>query len=243
MNTREEALPSNGLLASLDPGEWAALQGHFERVKVARRAELLRPDDQHEYLWFPEGGVFSLVLPTVDGTCVEILITGNEGILGLPACFGVNRAVTRTIAQFDTTALRIPLAAFTRAVPPGHPLFANIQRFAGVTLIALAQLSACNRLHSSEQRLCRWLLSVRDRLHTNDLEITHEFLALMLGTRRPSITAVAGAMQKRGILRYHRSAITILDERHLLSSACECYGAIRKSYEAAGITSPPPRSQ
>lgn len=236
-------MPSNGLLASLEPKEWAALQRHFERVHVERHEELVRPDDAHEYLWFPEGGVFSLVLPTVDGTCVEIMLTGNEGILGLPACFGVNRAVTRTIAQFDATAMRIPLNTFMETVRPGGPLLSSIQRFAGATLIVLAYLSACNRLHSSEQRLCRWLLAVRDRLHTNDLEITHEFLALMLGTRRPSITAVAGALQKRGILRYHRSSITILDECRLRASACECYEAIRKSYAAAGLTSPPPRSQ
>lgn len=243
MSPRQEALPSNGLLSSLCRDDWAPLQRFFERVPVTRKQEILRPDEPYQYLWFPEGGVYSLVLPTTDGTCVEILTTGNEGVLGLPAFFGVERAVTRTVVQFDATALRIRLDTFTQVVPPDHPLVRRIQRFAGATLMALAQISACNRLHTSEQRFCRWLLCVRDRLQTDNLEITHEFLALMLGTRRPSVTAVASALQERGIVRYHRSFISIVDAEQLHDYACECYDAILKSYAAAGVTWQPRRSR
>jgi CRP-like cAMP-binding protein len=222
------AASANALLETVSRSDWASLGEHFERIAVTQRQDIVRAEEPYQYLWFPESGVYSHLIGTKDGTGVDVSITGSEGVIGIPGLFGIERPITRTVAQFDGAALRIPIDRFLETVGRDHALFRAIERYSGAMLLVVAQLSACNRLHSAEQRLCRWLLSVRDRLHRNDIRITHEFLALMLGTRRPSVTEVANKMQKRGLIRYERGFITIFDVEQLRDCACECYDVVRR---------------
>lgn len=221
---------SNRLIASLKQPEWERWEPHFERVELAQRQELFGPDEPLKYLWFPENGVCSLVVESSDGGSVEVAIAGREGMLGLPAIFGARHAATRAVAQMKSTALRIRAEDFLRELHDDHPLLDHLERYAAVTLSALSQIAGCNRLHRTEQRLCRWLLMVRDRVEADELPMTHDFLALMMGTRRPSVTEAAQHLQQEGLIRYERGVIEYADVPGLQERACECYGIIRALY-------------
>jgi len=226
---------SNALLASLDVSDWSKWEPYFERIELKHRQELLRPDDRLEYLWFPEGGVQSQVIESLEGGSVEVAIVGSEGVVGLPGIFGVRHMATRTIAQLETTAMRIRLDDFSKHLQRDHPLLRRLESYAAATLGSLSQIAGCNRLHSPEQRLCRWLLMVRNRVHADTLPMTHEFLSLMLGTRRASVTEVAQTLQKRRLINYERGSLEFLDVSGLEQCACECYEIINGIYSNAGI--------
>ncbi len=225
----------NSLLASLGAPEWAKWEPYFERVHLKLREELLRPDDTLEFLWFPEGGVQSQVIESSEGGSVEVAIVGSEGVVGLPGIFGVRHMATRTIVQVETDAMRIRLNDFRKHLLPDHALLRRLERYAAATLGSLSQIAGCNRLHSPEQRLCRWLLMVRNRLDTDSIPMTHEFLSLMLGTRRASVTEVAQALQGRNLIAYERGTLEFLNVAGLERFTCECYQIINQIYKNAGI--------
>lgn len=222
---------SNRLIASLEDGVWRHWAPYFERIALSQREELFGPDDPLAYLWFPENGVCSQVVESGNGGSVEVAITGREGVVGLPAIFGAKHAATRAVAQMSMSVLRIRVDDFMRHLHADHPLLHSLERYAAITLSSLSQIAGCNRLHRTEQRLCRWLLMVRDRVGEDELPITHDFLALMMGTRRSSVTEVAQRLQQRGLIRYERGVISYTDVAGLKEAACECYGIIRRLYD------------
>lgn len=218
----------NRLIASLQDDARRHWQPYFERIALSQREELFGPDDPLEYLWFPENGVCSQVVESSNGGSVEIAITGREGVVGLPAIFGAKHAATRAVAQMSMSVLRIRVDQFMGNLHGEHPLLHQLERYAAVTLSCLAQIAGCNRLHRTEQRLCRWLLMVRDRAGEDTLPMTHDFLSLMVGTRRSSVTEAAQRLQQRGLIRYERGTMTYADVEGLEEAACECYGIIRR---------------
>jgi CRP-like cAMP-binding protein len=162
---------------------------------------------------------------------VEVGIIGREGIVGLPAVFGVSLAAAQGVAQMDLSALRIRVTDFHEHLSANRALLSRIERYAAVRFGCLAQTAACNRLHRTHQRLCRWLLLVRDLAGSNELPITHEFLGLMLGARRASVSEAAAELQARGLIRYEPGMLHYLDVAGVEELACECYGIIRRLHE------------
>lgn len=225
----------NKLLASLDSNAWSKWMPCFERVHLEAREEILRPDDVLQYLWFPEGGVQSQMIETLEGGSVEVSLVGSEGVIGVPGVFGVRHMATRTIAQLETTALRIRLDDFSEHLDHEHPLLRRLERYAAAMLGTLSQIAGCNRLHSPEQRLCRWLLMVRKRVNEDRIPITHEFLSLMLGTRRSSVSEVASELQRRGLIRYDRGWLDFINLAGLKRYTCECYEVVNRIYRKSGI--------
>ena len=221
----------NALLNSLTPDVWSAWEPHFERVSLGYREELLHPGEPVRYLWFPESGIQSQVVETLDGESVEVAVVGPEGMVGLPAVFGVPYSNNRTIAQTDSDVWRVSVDEFRRNLHADHPLLRRLERYAAAVMGSLAQIAACNRLHSAEERLCRWLLIVHDRAGRNRIPMTHEFLSLMLGTRRATVSDVANSLQDRGLIRYEPGAIEFVNVPAIEKAACECYGVIRWMFE------------
>jgi CRP-like cAMP-binding protein len=206
---------------------------YFERVEVRAHELLFAPDEPLDYLWFPESGVCSQVVESSEGRSVEVGLCGSEGMLGLAVVFGARYPAARAVAQMDLTALRIGVEEFlSRSRDLGDALLGRLERYAARRLGIVAQIAACNRLHKIEQRLCRWLLMVRDLAGADRIPITHETLALMLGTRRASVTETAGHLQERALIRYDRGTLEFLDVNGLEGCACECYGVIRRLNDA-----------
>jgi CRP-like cAMP-binding protein len=223
----------NHLLGSLTLDEWGAWEPYFERVPLGYRQELLHPVERITHLWFPEGGVQSQVVETLDGDSVEVALIGAEGVVGLPAVFGVCHSANRTVVQMETTAWRIRVDEFRRRLHPEYPLLRRIERYAAAVLGSISQIAACNRLHHVEQRVCRWLLTVHDRVQRDRIPMTHEFLSLMLGTRRATVTDVVHELQKRNLIRYEPGNIEFIDVQGLHEHACECYDVIRTLFETS----------
>lgn len=224
--------PNNSLLESLPADDWQRWQPYFQYCEVPIRKQLYGLDEAIDYLWFPEDGVFSQVIEGSRGGSVEVAVIGFEGMIGLPAVFGARKTPTRVVAQTPASALRIRIDDFFGNLCGDDPLLRRLERYAAVRLSVLAQIAGCNRLHRTEQRLCRWLLMVHDRARCDRLPMTHEFLALMLGTRRAAVTEVAHQLQQEGLIHYERGTIEFANRAGLEARACECYDAIRSLYAA-----------
>jgi len=165
------------------------------------------------------------------GKTVEAGLVGKEGIVGLPAVAGRKRSPLREVVQISGDGFRIRIAALRNMLKLSPVLDGNLKRYASIFGMQVAQTAACNRLHDTDRRLARWILMALDRVDTAQLHITHDFLATMLGTDRSSVSVAAGVLQKRGIIKYSRGMVKILDRQHLETSACECYRVIQDSTE------------
>jgi CRP-like cAMP-binding protein len=161
-----------------------------------------------------------------DGTMVEIATVGREGITGLPAALNGDLSVAHTLVQAETAiSYRMPATAFHEEMDRHGVLYDLVNRYHHALVGMIMQSTACNAIHSVEQRLARWLLMAQDRVEANDFPMTQEFLAMMLGASRPTVTVVAGTLQSAGLITYHRGHITIQDRERLESASCECYRA------------------
>jgi CRP-like cAMP-binding protein len=181
-----------------------------------------------QFTHFLNQGLVSLVVQTSDGRGVEVAVIGREGAVGAPLAFGIERRPYRAMMQIPGSALRIESAALEDKLPKTPVLQLALRRYILVRGLQVAQIAACNRLHEIDQRLARWLLMCRDRVDSDLLPVTHELLAQMLGTGRPSVSLAAGEFQKTGIIENTRGAVRILNRRELESAACECYRAIEQ---------------
>lgn len=205
---------------------------------------LVAAGDETDELVFPLTAVCSVVVDTEEGGTVEAGVVGRDGAVPVSALLGLRHAQRRTMVQVAGDALIGPASLIDRAESP----LANVgRRYAATFLMQASQGTACNRLHALEQRAARWLLQVHDRVLRDTFPMTHEFLALMLGAHRPSVTLAAQMLQRAGMVEYSRGQLTITDRRLLEGAACECYAAIRDEYEramgmplsAAGAEMPP----
>jgi CRP-like cAMP-binding protein len=221
----------NRLLAALPADDYARLLPHLETISLPFKQILHAPDEPIAHVYFVTEGVVSLVHFSAEGTAVEVATIGNEGMVGLPVFLGAESTPGQALAQVPGAALRMPAAVFRRAVPPGSPLHALLQRYTHALMVQMAQGVACNRLHPIAARAARWLLQTRDRVRTDAFPLTQEFLAEMLGTRRAAVSQAAGQLQRAGLITYARGVITIRDRTRLEEAACACYGIIRTAYD------------
>jgi CRP-like cAMP-binding protein len=226
------ALPvTNRLLDRLSAKDRAHVIGACEMVELTFAEVLDEPGEAIRNVYFPTGGFVSLLATLDRKHHLEVALTGNEGIYGVPIALGVPLSPVHAMVQGGGTAWRMSAAAFRRELVRVPALRDNVGRYLFVVMSQLIQTSGCNRFHQVEQRLARWLLMTADRAHTPTFRITHEFLAYMLGVRRVGITEAAGALQKHKLISYKRGLVTILDRRGLEQSACGCYRADITTYD------------
>ncbi|MCU0549378.1 MAG: Crp/Fnr family transcriptional regulator [Leptolyngbya sp. Prado105] len=184
-----------------------------------------------EYVYFPNYGVVSTVTITEEGETVEAATIGNEGMTGIHAILGVEQVSLQAIVQVAGDGMRMRIDAFRREVTPGTRLHELLLRYIQALISQLSQTVACNRLHSVEERCCRWLLTCHDRVPSDEFFLTQELLSQMLGVRRASVSVVAAILQKAGFITYSRGKIRILDRLGLESAACECYSVVKAEFD------------
>jgi CRP-like cAMP-binding protein len=223
-------LAGNRLLADLPPTELERVRAASERVRARMREVLYDQGGPMEYAYFPQDGVFSLVVETGDGSIIETLTIGNEGMVGLPAVMGARRSPTRAICQIGGWALRVPVAVLV-AAPRTGVLFGRLTRYAQAQLTSLSRSVACNRLHSAKQRYARWVLTTHDRVGTDEFPVTQDFLAQMLGVTRPTVSLIAQELQAAGCIHSAQGRLTVEDRAGLERAACECYAATRQAFD------------
>ena len=225
----------NAVLLSIPFDEFALLRPHLEWAELPRRLILQDTGLRIEYAYFLNGGMVSLVVLTRDGRSVEVAIVGKEGMIGTPLAVGLRQGPYRAITQIAGQGLRIKSDALEETLRSAPGLRLILNRYVLIQGLQIAQIAACNRLHEIEQRLARWLLMCQDRVNSDLLPITHEFLAQMLGTGRPSVSLSAGMLQRAGLIENLRGTVKILNRGELENSACECYRAILHFNSAFGI--------
>jgi CRP-like cAMP-binding protein len=216
----------NHLLAALVPEEMRRLREDLELVTLARRATLHESGARLRHAYFPTSAVISIMHVTAEGTSSEVGVVANEGLVG--ACALLSGAEPlRAVVRSPGYAYRIRLAPLREEFQRGARLHRVVLRYACSLIAQLAQTAACNRRHSVDQQLCRWLLTGVDRMPSNELTITQEGIASMLGVRREGVTEAASGLQKAGLIRYSRGRIVVLTREKLEARACECYKLLR----------------
>jgi len=218
----------NEILLRLSNGESEALFSKLELVRLKVHHLLHEPGDALKSVYFCNSGMISILSVFPDGKSVEVGLVGKEGVVGLPLLVGFHTAPTRAISQIDATAFRVDGEALMALLPKSPVLERSLQQYSLVFTMEITQVAACNRLHDVEERLARWLLMCADRIKSNELPLTQEFLGQMLGTRRSSVTVAAGILQKAGMIAYNRGDVRIVDRRKLEDAACDCYGLMQR---------------
>lgn len=225
-------LERNSLLRALSPGDYEKVLEHAVTVPLRLRQDLVEPGEPMRYAWFPQSGMLSIVNDMADGkTTIEVGVIGREGMAGLALFHGRETQPLRILVQVAGEAKRIPAEAFEAVIKHAPSLRDMLHRYTLALMNQAGQQVACNRLHSLEQRCAKWLLTTHDHMDTVELPLTQEFLAIMLGVRRPGVTVAAQALQDAGLIRYRRGRITITDRPGLERVSCECYHRIRADYE------------
>jgi CRP-like cAMP-binding protein len=224
-------LIDNRILASLPAEEYERLLSHLEEVKLDPGDVISHPDEKIEYVYFPKRGTISVCAIMQDGAQVEVGIIGNEGMFGLPIFFKTNTAPLQAMVQIPDGAYRMSSEAFIREVEKCEHLRNLLLHYAQAFFMQAAQTAACNRLHPMEGRLARWLLMCQDRTKSDILQLTHEFISIMLGVRRAGVSTAAGKLRDDGLIDYQRGFIRIRDRKGLEALSCECYGVVRKEFD------------
>jgi CRP-like cAMP-binding protein len=225
----------NVILLSLPDKEYGMLRPHLEPLDLPQHKILHEPGEKIDFTYFLNDGMASLVAISRDGRSVEVGIVGKEGMVGMSLTAGLQRGTFRAIMQMSGSGVRIRSEIFLEVLLNASSLRSELGRFGLMHGLQVAQLVACNRLHEIVQRLARWLLMCQDRFDSQMLPLTHEFLAQMLGTGRPSVTLAAGFLENAGLIENSRGAVKILNRKNLEQTACECYGVIQHLNGALGL--------
>jgi CRP-like cAMP-binding protein len=221
----------NELLRGLPPLESDLIFPQLTFVQM-RTHDLLEDVEQPiKYGYFVDSGLVSVLNVMKSGKSVEVGISGKEGCTALPLAVGLKTSVARLVVQVAGTAFRISSEGLARTLPRCPILEKRMQQFGQIMAMQGAQVAACNRLHEVDERLARWLLMTQDRIESEVIPLTHEFLAHMLGTRRSSVTVAAGLLQKAGLITYNRGSVNVENRERLEDAACECYELIRRHTE------------
>ena len=226
-NTRGKPV-SSLMLLSIPDSDYSSLRPHLEYVSLPNHLVLHEAGGKLDFVYFPNRGLISLVVVMKDGRTAEAGIVGNEGFTGTLAAVGLSRSPLHAVVQITGDGFRVEVGALQNTLGSAPHLQLMLSRYAAIRGLQVAQTAACNRLHDIGQRLARWLLMTQDRVDSGSLPITHDFLATMLGTDRPSVSEAAGVLQKKKLIRYTRGAVKIVNRKKLENSACECYGVIQK---------------
>ena len=221
----------NRLLASLPLTEWERWAASMEPVDLLLGQVLYEAGERLTHVYFPTTAIVSLLHVTESGSSAEIAVVGNDGLVGISLFMGGASTTGRAVVQAAGKGFRLPshllMQEFNRAGPAMHLLL----RYTQALLTQMSQTAVCNRHHSVEQQLCRWLLLSLDRLQGNELKMTLDLIANMLGVRREGVTEAAGRLQKAGLIRYSRGHITALDRTGIEASSCECYAVVKREYD------------
>jgi CRP-like cAMP-binding protein len=221
------AAESNWLLRALPLDDYGRLLAQLTPVRLGLKQVLVEPEIPIREVYFVREGVCSVIATEQEGGDIEVGTIGWEGIVGLPALLGADSVANRVFVQVEGDAWRLPVDTLQRAFEERPAVRRVLLRYTQYLISQLTQGVACNRLHTLDERCARWLLMTHDRLRGDSFELTHEFLALMLGVRRAGVTVAMGVLQAEGILRYMRGRVTILDRARLEAASCGCYEITR----------------
>ncbi|MFZ3330781.1 MAG: Crp/Fnr family transcriptional regulator [Candidatus Acidiferrales bacterium] len=226
---------ANKILSAIPEHEFSAIGPHLEAVVLPRHRILHEPNADLDFGYFPNSGLISLVVAMEDGKTVEAAVVGNEGAAGIPSAVSLTRSPLREVVQIAGEGFRVKVSSLQNVLKYSGEFQMMLSRYAVIQGLQVAQTAACNRLHDVEQRLARWLLMAQDRVDGGSILITHDFLATMLGTDRPSVSLAAGILQRKKNIEYSRGAVKILSRKKLESSACECYRVIQQFNAEIGL--------
>ena len=221
----------NHLLAALPAADYERLLPDLELVPLPLGWAVYEAGGKLGYVYFPTTGIVSLLYVMQDGASAEIAVTGNDGLVGIALFMGGETTPSRAVVQSAGAAYRLPSKILKREFEQGGTLQHLALRYTQALITQMAQTAVCNRHHSVEQQLCRWLLLSLDRLPSNELAMTQELIANMLGVRREGVTEVAGRLQNPGLIRYSRGKITVIDRPGLEARCCECYRVVKAESE------------
>jgi CRP-like cAMP-binding protein len=223
----------NRVLSSLPRSEIDGLVPHLKFLPLPQEQVLL--DGDASYAYFLEDGIASAVITVASGNSVEVGVIGIDGVVGLPILLGTNHSPVRTFIQIAGSGYRIEAEALRVAFDRPGTLRRHLQKYIQAFMVQTTQTAACNRLHNIEERLARWLLSCHDRLGSDRLGLTQDFLGQMLGSPRTTVTLAVGLLQRAGMIDHARGVVTIRDRAALESAACECYQTVRDEYSRLGL--------
>jgi CRP-like cAMP-binding protein len=221
----------NHLIAALPPDEFNRLKSNLEPVSLPLGEVIYESGEQLDYIYFPTTAIISLLYIMENGSTAEIGMAGNDGLVGIALYMGGSTTPSRAIVQSAGNAFRMPSRALNDEFSLGGVFQKILLRYTQSLMTQISQTAVCNRLHSVENQLCRWLLINHDLLQTNKLIMTHDLIANMLGVRREGVSIAAGHLQQQGLIKYVRGTITMLDRDALERSACECYRVVKDEYD------------
>jgi CRP-like cAMP-binding protein len=225
----------NVILQSLPDAEYNLMRPYLEPTDLPHHSILYELGEKIRYAYFLNEGMCSLVVITKDGHSVEVGIIGREGMVGLAILAGIEWAYFRAIMQISGAGLKIPSPVLEELLPSLPQLRQALEKYAMMQAFQMGQIAACNRLHDLDQRLARWLLMCQDRVDSDSIPLTHEFLAQMLGSGRPSVSLAAAILEREGLIENLRGRMKILNRTQLESAACECYGVIQNFNGGLGL--------
>ena len=221
----------NRLLAALPPSEFERIAPNLELVEMGLGKVLYESGGQLSHVYFPTDAIISLLYVMEDGASAEIAVVGNEGVLGVSLFMGGETTPSRAIVQSAGFGYRLTAVQIKREFSHAGPMMFLLLRYTQALITQMSQTAVCNRHHSVDQQLCRWLLMSLDRLRCEELTMTQELIANMLGVRREGVTEAAGKLRDAGIIEYHRGHISVLDRGKLEQRVCECYEVVRKEFD------------
>jgi CRP-like cAMP-binding protein len=221
----------NKVLAALPAAEWQLLEPRLESVMLTQGAKLYEAGVVLRNVYFPTTAIVSLVSSMKDGASTEVAVVGNEGVVGVCAFMGGGCALSGAVVQGEGHAFRMSADVIACHAWQSDTVMQQLLRYTQALFAHMAQTSACNRHHSLDQKLCRWLLLNLDRRDGNEIAVTQEHIAAMLGVRREGVTGSAGKLQKSGLIRCHRGHMYVLDRIGLEARSCECYSVVRQAYD------------
>ena len=238
MNASCKPPPNNQLLASLPPDDFEVLRSKIESVDLEPRTLLYEAGTVLRHVHFPVTAVVSLASPVLDGAYAEAAVVGSEGVVGVCAFMGGGKALSSAIVQRPGLAWRMGARDIADLARDSPPVMQQLLRYTQALFVHMAQSSACHRHHALGQQLCRWLLQHLDRQAGDEILMTHERIASMLGVRREGVSAAALKLQREGFIQYRRGRIQVIDRRGLERESCECYGVVERAYRQLGNGSP-----
>jgi CRP-like cAMP-binding protein len=229
MDQKSPSLIKNKILAALSDGEYQRLLPHLEEIDLPHGEVLYEMDGPVRYVYFPFNALISLVTQMTDGAIVEVGLIGNDGMSGVAALMGKETSPERAIVQIPNGGARAKFSVIKEEFKRGGELQLLLLAYARLLMRQVSQTAACNATHTTEERLSRWLLMCHDRIQSEELKLTQEFIAEMLGTRRATVSVAAMVLQTDGYIKYNRGHIRIVDRPGLESFTCECYQALKNS--------------
>jgi CRP-like cAMP-binding protein len=232
----------NHLLAALPAADYQRLESHLEAVELPLGLSVYESGERMCHVFFPTAGIVSLLYVLADGASTEIALVGNDGVVGISTFMGGDSTPSRAVVVSAGHAYRMKKQVLMREFERNGNLQHILLRYTQALLTQMAQTAVCNRHHTVEQRLCRWLLLCLDRQSSNELHMTQELISYMLGVRREGVTEAAGRLQDAGLIRLHRGTITVLDRTGLKQRVCECYAVAKGEADRLVSWNPVPRA-